>query len=313
MQFAKLKPTATIDYELPRMSLSIGDILGRSARIWRSNWKLFAGLYLFPEFLYVFCWEVLVEAVENLWAPTGSFAVRAAIMITGMLAITGSVFLIRAACYAQWLNMSGREPNLQSALKAAYRFKLIVLFWPTIMIDLLEIACATALVLMSQDVMAQQVRKTEELLGVTGLYLGFLIAWYMPFRMIKIANLVASYHFLISESTYRKGLADLIVIFIRKPMQIMFSVFLLSLLLGLIEMPVYLFTLVETIVTATTKLSHEQLKWIETLPRALAESSIGMIGSAITASAVLLLDNEWRIRVEAKDVVEKLNKLERVV
>jgi hypothetical protein len=311
MQFAHLKSAATIEYELPSVSLSIGDILGRAARIWRANWKLFAGLYLFPEFLYVFCWELLVIAIENLWAPAGSTALRAAIIMVGMLSITTAVFLIRAACYAQWLLMSGREPTLSAALKVAYRFKLIVIYWPTIMVDLLEIAFATALVLMSQEVLAQQVQKTEELLGVSGLYIAFIIAWYMPFRMVKIANIFAAYHFLISESTYRKGLADMIVIFSRKPLQVMFSIFLLSLVLGLIEMPVYLFTVLETILSSTTKISHEQLKWIETIPRAFAESCIGAIGSAIAANATLLLDNEWRIRVEGRDVIENLKRLDR--
>lgn len=312
MQLAKFKPTATFEYRLPEMSLSIADIIGRAARIWRSNWKLFAQLFLLPETLYIICWELLVAAVENLWAPLGSMAFRATIMIVGMLAITGSMFLIRAACYAQWLVMSGRESSMDAAVRASYRFKLLVIYWPSIMVDLLEIACATAIVLLSQETMAKQVHEIEELLGLTGLYIAFVIAWYVPFRMLKILNMIAAYHLLVAETTYRKGLADMIVIFSQKPLQIFLSVFLLSLVLTMVEMPVYLFSVVQGILETTTKIPHDVLRWCELVPRVICESCTGAIGSAITASAILLLDNEWRIRVEAKDVVEKLKKLERV-
>ena len=293
------------------MSLSIGDIIGRAARIWRENWKLFARLYLFPEILYVICWELLVAAIENLWSPS-PFAIRASIMIVGMLAITGSLFLIRAASYAQWLVMSGSYSNISEAVRASYRFKLLVVYWPSIMVDLFEIACATAMVVLGQEVMAKQVRDAEEILGVTGLYIAFIIAWYVPFRVLKILNVIVAYHLLIAQTTYRAGLADLIVIFSRKPLQIFSAVLLLSCVLSMLEMPAYLFSVVQGILESTTKIPHDVLRWLELIPRGFCEGCIGAICSAILASAVLLFDNEWRIRVEAKDVVENLNKLERV-
>jgi hypothetical protein len=304
------KPPALIKFEMPEVSLSIADIIGRAARFGRENWRLSIRLFAIPELINVVCWEALMMVAQYLWVPVNSYALRALMIIACFLAIGISVLLIRSAFYAQWLLLTGKATSVEQAIATARTYKLFLAYWPTFIVNFIEAAWSTFLIILGAEIMAETVHETERILGVTGMYVALVVMWYLPFRITTLYNMMFAYDFLINEPTYRKGLGRFLFTCSGLPLQVFCSIFLLALTLNLLDIPVLGTSVIENIVEATTKIDREIIQQVGIVPRMMLEATIGLIGSSIAAPTILLLNNEWRIRLEGKDVTDALTKLE---
>ena len=297
-----------LQFELPANSLTLGDLVGRSARFVRTNYRFIYELFLIPTAAYVVCWEILFWIADHLWAPVGGNAnvaldLRVGIVVFCFFAIWFCLFWLRVKALTLWLLMTGHETTKDGAVKRARDLRMLWIFLPTACIELIEAVWSTLLMIFISQADTKSVSAAFQ---ITGLYFGLLILWLLPFRMLATFNLYPAYHALVSEQTIGKGFAKFWFYCRRAPMTLFLATFLLVFVINSIEMPIMLPPAIGGGLRAIHAFSKETIEWIELIPRLVMEILIGVVSTAMCAAFAVLLDNQLKIKLEGRDVTADL-------
>jgi hypothetical protein len=309
----KPKLPALIEFEFPDISLSIGDIVSRAARFVRTNYKLVYRLYLVPTSIYVICWELMLWLAEHAWMPmhtkvsNSAFDISLAGIVVCFLLIWFCVWWLRTQALTLWLLMSGAETSLESAVKRSRDFRMLWIYFPTLIIELVEAAWSTVLMIFISQ--AEASKSTTQVLQAAGLYFALLIVWTVPFRMLAILNLFPAYNLLVTESSIGKGFKKFFFYCQNAPLTIFYATAATAIVVNCLELPITIPTAIGGAFQASG-LDQAMIEWFTLVPRLVMEIAIGAVSTAMCTVIAVLLDNELQVRLQGRDVVDRLTKFQ---
>lgn len=291
-------------------SLSITDLAGRSARWIRPNFKSLFAFFFWVQVLYHGSWEAFVWIIEKQGVHAFEVDSSRWALLLSFIAFIAIEFEVGARCVAIWSVMNGKESDLSTALKKARTPRLFVVFLPTILNELSVAIPMSFLLLMANEV--TQSRDHPVSIDVTLLF-GFLalLLWIIPFKVIVTANIFAAYTILGREGSIRAGLKK-IWFFIRKaPLTVLYSLVLMGSLGSLIELPAMMTLFVDEAIKQFSGLDKTAVNILCLFLRLIVESTFSVVSLAFAIAAAALVDNELRIRLEGKDIMDKLDRIEK--
>jgi|AGTN01.1.fsa_nt_gi hypothetical protein len=304
-----LNESGTGPLELPSNSLSIADIVGRASRLMRMNYKLGLRILLFPVGLYYIFAEVLFGIVQYTWLPQGDLQLRIVTGVAGTLICIGVVFLMRVGTVTLWLLMSGKETDPAKAWNRAMHPRLLLLLFPTIVVELIGIFLMTFYMIALKDISEQSGDPSAAIATLT-LYLVFLLIWALPMRAFELFNSLVVYNVLITKGSFKAGFKKVWSDFLARPFLLIFALTFLCLIANLIEVTSLMATIVDGVLRLFLKMNATILNWIVFVPRLFFEVLTGLMTSWICAVSILLLDNEMSIRLDGSDILTSVEKLE---
>lgn len=304
-----LNESGTGPLELPTTSLSIADIIGRASRLMRMNYKLCLRILLFPVGLYYVFAELLFGIVQYTWLPQGELQLRIVAGVAGTLICIGVVFLMKVGNVTLWILMSGKETDPTKAWNRANHPRLLLLFFPTIVVELIGIFLMTFYMIALKDISGQSGDPSASIATLM-LYLVFLLIWALPMRAFELFNSLVAYNVLISKGSFKAGFKKVWSDFLARPFLLIFALTFLCLIANLIEVTSLLSSLIDNVIRLFLKVNANIVNWIVFVPRLFFEVLTGLMTSWICAASVLLLDNEMSIRLDGSDILTSVEKLE---
>ncbi len=295
--------------DLQSKPLSIADLAGRAGRWVRPNLKLIFLVLFVPELIYHLSWEAFSWLLEK--QGMGAFLSWPGVaLVASLLVLILSLYEIAARCVAIWFLIIAKEVEFSKALSRARKARLLLVFFPTIVNELLVALPFGFLLLIANEI--DKLGHKAHGLGLDLVILNgflFLLLWTVPFKAIFMANMAAAFTILAREESIASGLKKVIYFCRRAPHTVLYAILAFALIASIIEVPSMLAIVAENIIKATITFDKELIEWAAAIVRILISAGMVLISLGFEIAAAALLDNELRIRLDGCDIIEGINRL----